>query len=992
MKHRDSDGDGRADCGFGSVPPGGQSLYGYAYGAELPRNNDLSPTDRLCNTADDAEWRFRNVNFNPLYFHPNTDYPPWPGMDAAGRPFQNMPVTAARDNPYDPTSRTLDLTRNTSAGDPNVVGDGFRYYTWQDGNGNGLFDDGEETVHFVKDASPDIQQKFANWFSYYCKREYVVKAAYGDLIARTAGVRIGLVTLHNNERSNPYSPSPNVTSINTSLRSIDAFPAAPNNRTNTDPAQGNRRVLLDALYSFHAEQATPLRAILRRVGEYLENANPGQRPLFPNDDAYLTADQGGACQQSFAIMMTDGLESGVSPQVGNTDNPSGPSGRTAFNGGPYADRFRNTLADVAMHYYQRDLRPDLPDTVPISPIDQARHQHMVTYTVTFSGFNGTLPNNPTPTTDGLTFWPNPFLRGRDQHKIDDLRHAAFNGRGAFFQANDASSLAEALRNALAGVAQRTASAASAVLNSGVRNTNSRVFQARFDSGNWSGQLLSIKIDPVTGVPSRNPADIVDSGALLDQLLRSNNFNTGVRNIFTYQPSTASGIPFQWAELDPEQQRLLNIVDTSSGTVDTNGRARVDYLRGSNIDEGRGHGFRVRTHRLGDIINSSPFFLGPPDSPDTIDPNFQTPGAQESYAQFRDDPRNRNRVNMILVGSNDGMLHIFNANNPLDPVTGRGDPNAGQELLAYVPNSVLKNTVDLTSPQYKHRYYVDGAPMAGDVFLSRKGWRTVAVGGLNSGGQGYFALDVTDPAAFQEDATNARDTVLWEFSDADDPDLGFSFNQASLVRMANGQWAAVFGSGYNNTEPDGHVSGTGRAVFFVVFLDGPDTGGRWVEGVNYIKIDTGVGDVANPNGLATPAVVDINGDFAADYLVAGDLRGNLWRVDVTSQNPNDWKQASNVSRLFVATSASGTPQPITTRPEVGKHPENLPGFVVYFGTGKYLEATDNQTTGAPTQTFYAIVSGTILAWGHESPIYDRLVRDAYRRLPLLQERRTSVWDS
>jgi len=478
-----------------------------------------------------------------------------------------------------------------------------------------------------------------------------------------------------------------------------------------------------------------------------------------------------------------------------------------------------------------------------------------------------------------------------------------------------------------------------------------LYQARFDSGSWSGQLLSFKIDPATGNPLQAPQDILDSGALLDQRLSKSNYNTSVRTMLTYKPSTASGMPFAWSQLDAAQRTAL---DTDiSGIVDHLGQARLAYLRGSNVDEGQGNGFRVRAHRLGDFINSDPFFVGPPALPDEVDANGNDPTGANAYAQFRDNPTHHNRTRIILIGGNDGMLHIFNANNPYDPATGQGDRNAGQEMLAYLPISMLKHTVALTSPTYKRRYYVDGSPTAGDVLLSnRGGWRTVAAGGLGAGGQGYFALDITEPSTFQEDITAASRTVLWEFTAADDADLGFAFSQPSLVRMKHGQWAAVVGNGYNNM-------GTGHAVFFVLSLDGPGSGGRWVEGVNYVKINTGVGDTTTPNGMATPAVVDVDGDFIADYLIAGDLRGHLWRIDVTSTAPQDWQQPAQRALLFTATDDNGTPQPITSRPAVGKHPDGLAGFVVYFGTGKYLERTDNMTAGAPTQTFYGIWDKNLL---------------------------------
>ncbi len=302
---------------------------------------------------------------------------------------------------------------------------------------------------------------------------------------------------------------------------------------------------------------------------------------------------------------------------------------------------------------------------------------------------------------------------------------------------------------------------------------------------------------------------------------------------------------------------------------------------------------------------------------------------------------RKCVESQYVGANDGMLHAFNA-------------NTGNETLAYVPYAVFKNLSKLTASVYSHRFYVDGSPTVGDVHgkfgTSCEGsspcWRSILVSGLRRGGQGVFALDVTNPATFQE--SNASKLVLWEFTDADDADLGYTYSQPSLVKMANNKWAAVFGNGYNNTEADGNASATGHAVLYIVFLDrGLD--GVWTADTDYIKIDTGVGEISTPNGLATPAVVDVDGDFIADYIYAGDLRGNVWKFDVTSATPTTWK--STPTQLFVATTTSG-PQPITVRPEVGRHFHSDEGIMVYVGTGKYLETNDNSLTG-PTQTMYVI---------------------------------------
>lgn len=912
VHHRDNNDDGIIhpdnDCGFGI---NGQTFFGYTYGVEFATNT-YSDDGRDCNTADEEEWRFRNHNFNPLYFNPNRAYVPWAGVDAAGNPYQNMPVTAAKDNPFDPNSRTIDLTRHNTNWTGNVndretsdrngdsIADGFRYYTWTDSNNNGRFDNGEQTEHFVRTASAEVQQNFANWFSYYRKREYVAKAVYGNIIANATNVRMGLATLHNNHNSIKTS----VASVNTPIRDINA-----------DPTLGNKRSLLDALYSLRAFNGTPLRTTMKNVGDYLECAT--NRTLFSTDCPALSATAGGACQQNFLIFMTDGFENGGSPGVSNADG----DGNTRFDGGAHADTVSNTLADVAMRYYERDLHTSLANNVPTTPgVDEANHQHMVTYTISF-GPTGTLTSDPPNRTAAFT-WPNPF--NTDAAKIDDLRHAAYNGRGLFLNANDPQRLQDALSTAFLDIADRTSSAAAVALNSGSRSANSRVYQARFNSGDWSGQLLSLPVrdDGSLGSPEW------DAGLVLDQM----NYET--RTILTYKPSTYAGIPFRWSVLDTAQQTLLHT--NANGTNDGQGEARLNFLRGSKAHEGVGNRYRVRLHTLGDLVNSAPFFVGAPPYTDSFGTGYAT--FRSTYSR---------RTPMIMVGSNDGLFHVFDATN-------------GREILAYAPNALMQQMSRLTSQTYQHRYYVDGSPTAGDVNIDadRNGeteWRTVVVSGMRAGGQGYFALDITDPALFSE--ANAARLALWEFTDAHDADLGYTFSQPSLVRMANGRWAAVFGNGYNNTTADGRASTTGRAVLFILFLDG-GLDGTWTLGTDYLKIDTGVGEVATPNGLATPASVDLNGDGTIDYIVAGDLRGNLWSFDVRDSNPSQWAVAYKTTTgtpqpLFTARDANGVAQPITSRPEVGIHPDELGGFVVYVGTGKYLEVSDNSVTGTTPQTFYGI---------------------------------------
>jgi type IV pilus assembly protein PilY1 len=214
-----------------------------------------------------------------------------------------------------------------------------------------------------------------------------------------------------------------------------------------------------------------------------------------------------------------------------------------------------------------------------------------------------------------------------------------------------------------------------------------------------------------------------------------------------------------------------------------------------------------------------------------------------------------------------------------------------------------------------------------------GWHTVLVGTLGAGGRGVFALDVTEPGAFDQG------DVLWEFTAAQDTDLGVSIPQATIGRMYDGSWAAIVANGYN--------SGGGRAVLFILDL---------ATGSIIRKIDTGVG---GDNGLSSPLPADVDGDRITDYIYAGDLKGNLWKFDVTAANPSLWDAAFGIpgspQPLFTACTQSpctdANRQPITARPEVGLNPGG--GVIVYFGTGRYFALGDN-STGGPLSSFYAII--------------------------------------
>ena len=374
-----------------------------------------------------------------------------------------------------------------------------------------------------------------------------------------------------------------------------------------------------------------------------------------------------------------------------------------------------------------------------------------------------------------------------------------------------------------------------------------------------------------------------------------------------------------------------------------GAKRIQYLRGDrpSLEIEFGGTFRSRDSLsvLGDFVFSAPLFVG------TSTARYADNIEASSFNSFKSSTQSR--TPMVYIGGNDGMLHAFNAS--YDPEG--SNIEAGREEWAFIPRQAFKVLKPLTDPAYQHRYSVDGSPAVGDVFWSGS-WKTVLVTGLGQGGQSLFAMNITDPTAANEAAVASK--YLWDFTDQQDADLGYPTGKPVITKLKNGKWVAIFGNGYNNTVADGNASTTGNAVLYVVDI----SNGNLIR-----KISTGAGMSADPlgtsrpNGLASPAVVDIDRDSIADFAYAGDLHGNLWKFDLRSNVPGNWKVAYQDASLnplpfYVARDAGGVRQPITSRPQVGRGAYGT-GLMVYFGTGKFMELTDRVVANLSTQTFYAL---------------------------------------
>lgn len=603
------------------------------------------------------------------------------------------------------------------------------------------------------------------------------------------------------------------------------------------------------------------------------------------------------------------------------------------------------------------------------------------------GYDGSFPDLVT----GAVSWPNlrpgdrDTYRGAGDRRSLDLWHAALNSRGAFYAVDSADDLEKAFRDILQkiNVASEPQKTSTATSGFNVSRGNVAMYTGSYDpEKSWKGAVAAIPIkkpcpddpdenadcpdDPVSGWEGKTTADRLDALSdteIANRLVLSWNSNAT-------EPGTG-GVPFRWNALSDTQKANLGKQNASKPADD--GNNIVNYIRGDRSLEGKEPSnypdstpFRERKSRQGDIVHSVVWYTGAP------------AGllGQAGYSGFS--KAFKEREPMLYVGGNDGMLHGFSAKD-------------GTEKIAYVPQGVIAKLPLLTAPSYnnKHRYFVDGSPMTADVDIranpeSDPDWRTLLVGTLGAGGQGYFILDVTDPSAFSEsqaaslvrlDRTFDTETARIKCDDLteqelriceENKDIGYITAQpvtsdidpmrsTQVTRMNNDRWAVVMGNGYNSLNGD--------AVLLIQYLDG---------GQELVRIKTNSGP--DDNGLSAPRLVDINGDGRVDVAYAGDNLGNMWKFDLTSKDPDEWEVAFGGDQLFTAQGpAQGSPnrekiQPITAAPSVrvndrrmniGTEEEpiytRIGGLMVAFGTGRNVTETDPENIDV--QTLYSVLDNT-----------------------------------
>ncbi|WP_028470401.1 pilus assembly protein [Neptunomonas japonica] len=720
-------------------------------------------------------------------------------------------------------------------------------------------------------------------------RMMVAKAVGADVVDNTAGMRFGVARFFG-PSDHSYGHGATIDQVcGSSISSIKS-----------------------SLAGYSADTNTPLSEALYEITRYFR----GLSSYYHSSTSYSSPIQY-RCQKNFTLAITDGFPTrdsnfpssdpdvptgktltdwdGLHPATASSDYPSFPQYSDGYDSSGTGEGATLYLDDIAKFAWDTDFKKNASenDLSGVGYNDAAFPvQNMYTYTVGFATQNQMLED------------------------------AAEYGNGKYYTASNAAQLSTVLKNALADITKKSGSSSSAAASTGRIQTGSSVYQARYNSSNWSGEFLSFEIDTAVG-PTYGQVKTTGSatnGAVFDAGQKIPAWNSRV--IVTNK--AGGGIPFRWAGFTTAEKASFFSSD----------QAMLQYLRGRNTSDATYDvsAYRDRITNLGDIVHSTPYFVGSPAA------RYSDSFESVAYSSFV--TTHKNRANMLYVGANDGMLHAFEA-------------STGVEKMAFVPGSLLPELKELSDPNYTHQYYVDGSPTVVDAF-NGTAWKTVLVGGLNKGGQGIYALDITDPSAYLE--SNAASLFMWEFTDQDDADLGYSFSRPKIVKLQDGKWYAVFGNGYNNTQADGHASSSGDAVIYIVDL--------W-DKTNVIKLSTGIGtsddptNASRPNGFSTLTPVDLNNDQIADYIYGGDLFGNVWKFNLNDVDPTKWKLDY---KLYTACSADpctkttgaaiSNSQPITTAVTVGKSKNGI-GQMVYFGTGQYIEVTDNNGALGGRQTFYGI---------------------------------------
>ncbi|MHC8413120.1 pilus assembly protein [Pseudomonas sp. Hz4] len=474
-----------------------------------------------------------------------------------------------------------------------------------------------------------------------------------------------------------------------------------------------------------------------------------------------------------------------------------------------------------------------------------------------------------------------------------LLDAATYGQGRYYQASDSAELVSALAAALSDLTAKAGSGGSGVASGTTLASNSTYFQTTYDPKDWRGTIKSL------GFTS---AGAVNMAAVLWTTDATIVPGATAPTYQSWNTLTNSAVTLAYGNFSPVQQISLS----QNLPIGITGIDLVEWSKGTNKT-----GLKVRSVLLGDIINS-PLVLAAPTDQTASDLVGDT--AYSTYLATKAANMNAS----LVVNANDGFVNVVNSAN-------------GVRRYAYMPSSVLPSLGLIADTNYingvSHKFLVDGQVAVFDAQLN-SAWKTLALGGTGAGGRTFYALQLFDASA--GNVTKA----LWEISAPSTAntanvfnDLGYAYARPEVARLADGRWAAFISNGYG--------SNSGVAALYVVDI-------RDGSLIKKIVVD----GAETTNGLSS-VKLRVNSQNVVQAAYGGDLKGRLWKFDLSATAPESWDLAFSRKPLF--TTAGGVTQPITAQPLLADN--SLGGKEVFFGTGKFNETADK--TNKDLQAFYAV---------------------------------------
>ena len=794
----------------------------------------------------------------------------------------------------------------------------------------------------------DTKQNFANWFSFYGNRNRAMVAGLTRSLSGVDNMRVGYFTINSGGGSHAYAD------------------ITMHDLSQDDTNHTAKKALLNQVIPLKADGGTPNRYAVAHIGAQFEKVyTVAKADKGTSKDANIIQH---ACQKNAGMLFTDGY---------SNDGGPGALGSDAGLGVPFEDAHADTMADVAAYYYNTQLRKNdfVAGKVPLSDpkvcagsdavakrgVDCNANLHMNFYGITLGARGAEFGVRFGLTADGKrdgALATQQALKGptyptwqtrtdNNPNTVDEIWHATMNARGQYINAQTPADITNAMRNVLASVGVGGGVSGSLAITGSRLGDGSLSVTPRFnkDGTDWYGDIVASKPSQTKDASGKSKLTYTTIWSASEKLPAA-----ASRNIYFGTNATAGNKPVVDKFYSSGPGSLADLCINYGGSkcgpstsnvdlLDVDIEAARHYLAGDDSLEGTK--LRERKQPLGDIVNSTPIVSAPTDDygyalirkSDTFEYD------PYKYSDYLDTKSKRQR--MVYVGANDGMLHAFNG-------------ASGKEEFAYIPSAVvgyLGNLLFPKSPEFQHRYLVDGPVVVSDARLQGS-WKTVVVGTAGAGARSVFGLDVTSATDF------SGTDVLWEINDriaAPVGDrIGYVLGKPVIVpvRGTDGTpvWKAIFGGGYGNRLQSGDSKGT--VTLFVVdmatgdvdYIDAKETGSTAVNGLgNVVAIDRYQHNTT-ANGF-------INGsDGMVDTVYAGDLQGNIWKFDLTKTG--DARVAFGGKPLFRATDGTDAAvrQAITGGLEAAVGPRG--GVMVLFGTGSFSYTGDKMNTDV--QTVYGVL--------------------------------------